>query len=152
MKKHGSELLFNPFTESWKGLTSHCLQQQALRSLTTLHADVKFGLVSKLGPACLATFFHPAVHTGFFFNSLGNQEQIMIPLIRAKPIYKSWEPWQVRVNFILFGHVLLQRQWPNTRTGAAGAQTCRSLGHHLLHPKILRLLVLLSVLAPAVEA
>ena len=23
-------------------------------------------------------------------------------------------------------------------TGAAGAQTCRSLGHHLLHPQILR--------------
>ena len=27
-------------------------------------------------------------------------------------------------------------------TGAAGAQTRRSLGHHLLHPLILRLLVL----------
>ena len=27
-------------------------------------------------------------------------------------------------------------------TGAAGAQTCRSLGNHLLHPQILRLLVL----------
>ena len=27
-------------------------------------------------------------------------------------------------------------------TGAAGAQTCRSLGHHLLHPLILRLLVI----------
>ena len=27
-------------------------------------------------------------------------------------------------------------------TGAAGAQTLRSLGHHLLHPLILRLLVL----------
>ena len=27
-------------------------------------------------------------------------------------------------------------------TGAAGAQTPRSLGHHLLHPLILRLLVL----------
>jgi hypothetical protein len=26
--------------------------------------------------------------------------------------------------------------------GAAGARTCRSLGHHLLHPLILRLLVL----------
>ena len=32
-------------------------------------------------------------------------------------------------------------------TGAAGAQTRRSLGHHLLHPLILRLLVLC---APAV--
>ena len=28
------------------------------------------------------------------------------------------------------------------RAGAAGARTCRSLGHHLLHPLILRLLVL----------
>ena len=28
-------------------------------------------------------------------------------------------------------------------TGAAGAQTCRSLGNHLLHPQILRFLVLL---------
>ena len=32
-------------------------------------------------------------------------------------------------------------------TGAAGARTCRFLGHHLLHPLILRLLVLC---APAV--
>ena len=32
-------------------------------------------------------------------------------------------------------------------TGAAGSQTQRSLGHHLLHPLILRLLVLC---APAV--
>ena len=30
------------------------------------------------------------------------------------------------------------------RTGAAGAQTRRSLGHHLWHPQILRLLVLLK--------
>ena len=30
-------------------------------------------------------------------------------------------------------------------TGAAGAQTRRSLGHHLLHPLILRLLVLCAV-------
>ena len=29
-------------------------------------------------------------------------------------------------------------------TGAEGAQTCRSLGHHFLHPQILRLLVLLK--------
>ena len=29
-------------------------------------------------------------------------------------------------------------------TGAAGAQTHRSLGHHLLHPLILRLLVLFA--------
>ena len=29
-------------------------------------------------------------------------------------------------------------------TGAAGARTHRSLGHHLLHPQILRLLVLLK--------
>ena len=29
-------------------------------------------------------------------------------------------------------------------TGAAGAQTRRSLGHHLFHPQILRLLVLLK--------
>ena len=28
------------------------------------------------------------------------------------------------------------------RAGAAGAGTCRSLGYHLLHPLILRLLVL----------
>ena len=30
-------------------------------------------------------------------------------------------------------------------TGAAGAQTCRSLGHHPLHPLILRLLVLQGI-------
>ena len=34
------------------------------------------------------------------------------------------------------------REWVST--GAAGAQTQRSLGHHLLHPQILRLLVLLK--------
>ena len=34
------------------------------------------------------------------------------------------------------------------RTGAVGAQTCRSLGYHLLHPLILRLLVLF---APTVQ-
>ena len=28
--------------------------------------------------------------------------------------------------------------------GTAGAQTCRSLGHHILHPQILSLLVLLK--------
>jgi hypothetical protein len=33
-------------------------------------------------------------------------------------------------------------------TGAAGAQTRRSLRHHLLHPQILRLLVILQT-APA---
>jgi hypothetical protein len=30
------------------------------------------------------------------------------------------------------------------RIGAAGARTSRSLGHHLFHPQILRLLVLLK--------
>ena len=40
--------------------------------------------------------------------------------------------------------------WECVSTGAAGAQTRRSLGHHLLYPLILRLLLLCapSVLRP----
>ena len=39
------------------------------------------------------------------------------------------------------------RHWPRecVSTGAAGAQTCRSLGHYLSHPLILRLLVTVYV-------
>ena len=52
-------------------------------------------------------------------------------------------------------HINFEQKYPkpdivsreSVSMGAAGAQTCRSLGHHLLHPLILRLLVLC---APAV--
>ena len=46
---------------------------------------------------------------------------------------------------ILADHVTLFQAWGGrecVRAGAVGARTRRSLGHHLLHPLILRLLVL----------
>ena len=51
----------------------------------------------------------------------------------------------VEIDNITAKPYILHREWVST--GAAGAQTRRSLGHYLLHPLILRLLVLC---APAV--
>ena len=51
---------------------------------------------------------------------------------------------QMQASFECFAIVLCRECFS---TGAAGARTRRSLGHHLLHPLILRLLVLC---APAV--
>ncbi len=44
------------------------------------------------------------------------------------------------LNFLVISNVSKSREC--VRTGAAGARTRRFLGHHLLHPLILRLLVL----------
>ena len=57
--------------------------------------------------------------------------------------------WVQSFLLILLSLLLMIRRPKNgcreyVSMGAAGAQTRRSLGHHLLHPQILRLLVLLA--------
>ena len=61
---------------------------------------------------------------------------------------KTFDPKCVTFQLLQIARQLLTRKCVSA--GAAGVQTRRSLGHHLLHPLILRLLVLCapSVLRP----
>ena len=93
--------------------------------------------------------FPLSICTWFFFQA----EDGIRDLVRSRglgDVYKrqesKWFPWSFRIRIFrnpLF-HKLVTGHRECVRAGASGARTCRSLGDHLLHPLILRLLVPVS--------
>ena len=86
-------------------------------------------------------FSYPKVAAVFTFPLMCWKPLVISPIVFSCVLYgclKHFKILRVKVNiFVII--------WPFREcvsTGAAGTQTRRSLGYHLLHPLILRLLVL----------